>query len=98
MTGSPATRCSSDFGNAWVSGFYLLGIASASFHLANGLWGFTYSWGLVTGQKSQDLVWKACMGLGFVVFLMGVNALMGFSGRGLDLFQHEKTPPAAVSK
>jgi succinate dehydrogenase / fumarate reductase cytochrome b subunit len=71
--------------------FYLLGILSAAFHMANGLWGFTYSWGLVRGQKSQDLVWKACMGLGLVVALMGVNALLGFSGHGLDLFQAQKT-------
>ena len=65
--------------------FYLLGILSAAFHMANGLWGFTYSWGLVTGQKSQDLVWRACMGLGLVVALIGVNALLGFSGHGLAL-------------
>jgi len=75
--------------------FYLLGILSAAFHMANGLWGFTYSWGLVTGQKSQDMVWKACMGLGLAVALMGVNALLGFSGRGVDMFQHEKTQAAA---
>jgi succinate dehydrogenase/fumarate reductase cytochrome b subunit (b558 family) len=74
-----------------IFAFYLLGILCAAFHMANGLWGFTYSWGLVTGQKSQDLVWKACMGLGLAVALIGVNALLGFSGHGVDLFQHEKT-------
>jgi succinate dehydrogenase / fumarate reductase cytochrome b subunit len=71
--------------------FYLLGILSAAFHMANGLWGFLFAWGIVTGQKSQDMVWKACMGLGLAVALIGVNALLGFSGRGLDWFQHEKT-------
>jgi succinate dehydrogenase / fumarate reductase cytochrome b subunit len=65
--------------------FYLLGILSAAFHMANGLWGFTYSWGLVTGQKSQDLVWKGCMGLGVIVALIGVNALLGFSGHGMAI-------------
>lgn len=75
--------------------FYLLGILCAAFHMANGLWGFTYSWGIVTGQKSQDLVWKGCMGLGLAVALMGINALLGFSGHGVDLFQHAKTEMAA---
>ncbi len=67
--------------------FYVLGVLSAAYHLSNGLWGFTYSWGLVTGQKSQDLVWKACMGLGVVVALMGINSLLGFLGHGVNIFQ-----------
>jgi succinate dehydrogenase / fumarate reductase cytochrome b subunit len=67
--------------------FYLLGILSAAFHAANGIWGFTYSWGLVTGQKSQDLVWKACMGLGLFIAFMGVNSLLGFTGHGINIFQ-----------
>jgi succinate dehydrogenase / fumarate reductase cytochrome b subunit len=89
------------YSNGLISAFYALGILSASFHLANGLWGFTYAWGLVTGQKSQDLVWKACMGLGVAVALMGLNALAGFSGHGVDYFQHAKTeaplPAASTS-
>ncbi|HTB21072.1 MAG TPA: succinate dehydrogenase [bacterium] len=79
--------------------FYVLGILSAAYHLSNGLWGFSVSWGLVSGQKSMDLAWKACMGLGLAVALMGLNALAGFEGHGLDIFQHDKTqaPPALSS-
>jgi succinate dehydrogenase / fumarate reductase cytochrome b subunit len=77
---------------------YVLGIGAASFHLANGLWGFAMAWGLVTGAKSMDALWKGCMALALGVFLMGINALLGFQGRGIDIFQHEKTPaPAAAS-
>lgn len=83
------------YSHGLIGAFYALGILSASFHLANGLWGFTYAWGLVTGQKSQDMVWKACMGVGLAVFLMGMNALAGFSGHGIDYFQHEKTAALA---
>jgi succinate dehydrogenase / fumarate reductase cytochrome b subunit len=75
---------------------YVLGIGAAAFHLANGLWGFAVAWGLVTGAKSMDALWKLCMGAGVAVFLMGVNALLGFRGQGVDFFQHEKTPKAAV--
>jgi succinate dehydrogenase / fumarate reductase cytochrome b subunit len=86
-----------DFSHPLWAAFYVLGILSASYHLSNGLWGFAVAWGIVSGQKSMDLAWKACMGLGVLVALMGLNALAGFEGKGVDLFQHEKTqaPPAA---
>jgi succinate dehydrogenase / fumarate reductase cytochrome b subunit len=87
---------SGEYARPLVFIFYLAGIVAAAFHMANGLWGFTYSWGLVTGQKSQDIVWKACMGLGVVVALIGINALLGFSGRGLDVFHHDAVPAAAA--
>jgi len=84
-----------EYSRPLVAAFYVLGILSAAFHLSNGLWGFSVSWGIVRGQKSMDLAWKACMGLGVAVALMGLNALAGFEGRGVDLFQHEKAQAAA---
>lgn len=83
------------FARPAVAAFYALGIVSAAFHLANGLWGFAVAWGLITGQRSMDLAWRACMGLFVAVALMGLNALAGFQGKGVDLFQHEKTRAAA---
>jgi succinate dehydrogenase / fumarate reductase cytochrome b subunit len=85
------------YANPLIFGGYILGIAATAFHLANGLWGFCFSWGIVTGQKSQDALWKVCMGLGVVTFLMGTNAALGFKGKGLDVFQHLKTSNAAAS-
>jgi succinate dehydrogenase / fumarate reductase, cytochrome b subunit len=86
-----------EFGHPLLAGFYILGILSAAYHLSNGLWGFGVSWGILSGQKSMDLAWKACMGLGLAVALMGLNALAGFEGKGLDWFQHDKTQPAPLS-
>lgn len=87
-------RLATDYQNPVFFIGYVLGIFAAAFHLANGLWGFAAAWGIVTGQKSMDLLWKLCMGLGVAVFLMGMNALLGFSGRGIDIFQHSKRPAA----
>ncbi len=81
-----------EYANPLVFWFYALGIASAAFHIGNGLWGFAVAWGIVSGQKSQDRAWKVCMGIGLVTFLMGINSLLGFSGRGVDIFQHSKKP------
>jgi succinate dehydrogenase / fumarate reductase, cytochrome b subunit len=88
-----------EFGHPLLAGFYVLGILSAAYHLSNGLWGFGVSWGILSGQKSMDLAWKACMGLGLVVALMGLNALAGFEGKGVDWLQHDKTqaPAAALA-
>jgi succinate dehydrogenase / fumarate reductase, cytochrome b subunit len=39
--------------NPWIYAFYLAGILSATFHLANGIWSFSIVWGLTTGPKAQ---------------------------------------------
>ncbi len=88
---------SADFSRPAWAAFYVLGIVSAAYHLSNGLWGFAVSWGLLRGQRSMDLAWKACMGLGVAVALMGLNALAGFEGHGLDVFQNAKTPAAVTA-
>ena len=33
--------------------FYLVGIISAIFHFANGLWSFLVSWGITVSPRSQ---------------------------------------------
>ncbi len=78
-----------------ISGFYALGIVSAAFHLSNGLWGFAVAWGIVTGEKSMDLAWKACIGLGVGVALMGLNALAGFHGHGVKALFYTEAPSAS---
>ena len=88
---------SAHYANPLVSAFYALGILSAAFHLSNGLWGFACAWGIVSGEKSMDLAWKACMGLGLVVALMGLNALAGFHGKGVDVFNHHEEAPVAAA-
>ena len=83
------------FSVRWVAAFYALGILSAAFHLANGLWGFAVAWGIVSGSKSMDAAWKACMGLGLIVAFMGLNAMAGFFGKGLDVLNYKGEAPAA---
>lgn len=84
-----------NYSNPWVSGFYVVGILSAAFHLSNGLWGFAVAWGIVSGAKSMETAWKVCIGLGVVVALMGLNALAGFQGHGIDIFDHQEAPAAS---
>ena len=40
-------------GNPWIYAFYVLGILSATFHLANGIWSFSIVWGLTVSPAAQ---------------------------------------------
>jgi succinate dehydrogenase / fumarate reductase cytochrome b subunit len=77
-----------------VFGFYVLGVASAAFHLGNGLFGFAIHWGITTGREAQ----RNAARLGYAVFvvltLVGVNALFGFLGKGVRVF--ERAPEAGA--
>ena len=61
-----------------VFGFYVLGIAACVFHLANGLAGFLFSWGLTVGPRSKRLAGIACAGFGAAVMALGMKALLAF--------------------
>ena len=62
--------------------FYVVGVACASFHFANGLWTFLIVWGITVGPRGQRLASYACAALGVILFAMGVNSLFGFLARG----------------
>ena len=57
---------------------YVMGVLSAAFHLANGLWTFGIVWGITAGRQAQRLSSYACAALGVVVAGMGINSLFGF--------------------
>jgi succinate dehydrogenase / fumarate reductase cytochrome b subunit len=65
-----------------VFAFYVVGILSACWHLGNGLFGFAIHWGLATGRKSQQLAGRLAMAVFVVLTVVGLNALLAFSGHG----------------
>jgi succinate dehydrogenase/fumarate reductase cytochrome b subunit (b558 family) len=58
---------------------YILGIAACTFHFANGLWGFCFSWGITVSRRSQQLAAVAFGLLGVVVFVLGANTAIYFA-------------------
>jgi succinate dehydrogenase/fumarate reductase cytochrome b subunit len=58
---------------------YLIGIAAAVFHFANGLWGFCFSWGITVSRRSQRLGAAVFSLVGIAVFLMGANTAIYFA-------------------
>ncbi|MEO8191906.1 MAG: succinate dehydrogenase cytochrome b558 subunit [Acidobacteriota bacterium] len=65
-------------GNSWIYAFYIAGILSATFHLANGLWSFSIVWGITVGPRAQ----RRMMYISAVVFLalsvVGVRSISAF--------------------
>ena len=76
---SPYDDVAATLANPAVFGFYVLGIASAVFHLANGIQGFLFSWGFTVGERSKRLAGVACTGIGVAVFALGMRALFAFT-------------------
>ncbi len=62
----------------FVMAFYGLGIFSAAFHFANGLWSFAISWGITVSTQSQQLFSYVCFGIGVLVFSLGIRILLAF--------------------
>ena len=84
--------------NPGIFVFYVLGVTAAAYHLGNGLFGFAIHWGIAVTRPAQR---RAAMSgtLVFVVLtLVSINALLGFEGMGVRLFERtgETTATAAA--
>jgi len=58
--------------------FYVAFVVAAAFHLANGLWGFGVSWGLLRSPRAQEGFGYASMVLFALLAVAGVNILFAF--------------------
>ena len=55
--------------------FYVVGLLSASWHFAYGIWLFCAKWGLVSGEKAQKRLLIACLGFFVVMSSVGLGTL-----------------------
>jgi succinate dehydrogenase / fumarate reductase, cytochrome b subunit len=70
----------------WVLPLYGLGIASAAWHLANGLWSFAIAWGITVKRSTQDAMLKfVSLPLFVLITAMGWYALSRFKVSAADL-------------
>lgn len=58
---------------------YLIGILSATFHFANGLWGFCISWGIIIGRTAQRNASIVFALFGLILTVLGVATVIEFS-------------------
>lgn len=81
---------------AWFA-FYVAGVLAACFHFGNGLFGFAIHWGLVTGRGAQRAARHFGLAVFVVLSLVGINALLGFRGQGVNLFERHSETPATLT-
>ena len=67
-----------EFLNPVILFVYLIGIASTTFHFANGLWLFLVDWGITVGERAQRFSGYACAALGIALTVVGVSAALAF--------------------
>ena len=64
--------------NPWIYAFYVAGILSATFHLANGVWSFSIVWGLTIGAKAQRRMLYVSAAVFLVLSYIGVRGIQAF--------------------
>jgi succinate dehydrogenase / fumarate reductase, cytochrome b subunit len=57
---------------------YIVGIASASYHLGYGIWNFCIRWGITISEAAQGRIMKISAAVAIALTLMGWAALAGF--------------------
>lgn len=65
------------FQNPLYGFMYLIGVISASFHFANGMWSFLVAWGVTVGPRAQRVstfIWMAVFVILSVMFWMSIGA------------------------
>ncbi|WHY65902.1 succinate dehydrogenase cytochrome b558 subunit [Neobacillus sp. SuZ13] len=62
----------------FMFGFYVVGIISAIFHFANGLWSFLVSWGITVSPRSQVISTYVTIVIFLALSFVGVTTLLAF--------------------
>ncbi len=73
-----ASRLQIGLNFAW----YVVGIGSVVFHLANGLWLFLVDWGIAIGPRAQKILGYTCAIIGIGLFIFGLDAASAFIRSG----------------
>ena len=82
------------FGVPGYALLYLVGIAAATYHFANGLVGFCASWGITTSRKSQKRAAWLFGSAGVLLFVLGTQTVLYFAtGSRLYLGADAKDAP-----
>lgn len=66
----------------WSFALYVIGVVSASFHFANGMWSFLVSWGITVGPRAQRVstyIWMGVFVLMSVMFVLSLTAFLDSS-------------------
>lgn len=63
---------------------YAIGVLSAVYHLANGIWTAGITWGVWTTPQAQRRADRLCIGFGVLLAAIGIGSLAGFARVDVD--------------
>jgi succinate dehydrogenase / fumarate reductase cytochrome b subunit len=78
--------------NPWLLVFYVIGLIAASWHFAYGIWLFAAKWGIVSGDKAQQRLLRACLAFFMLLSVVGLVSLYTFRER----FQESPGPATNI--
>lgn len=58
---------------------YMVGIVSATYHFANGIWTFLITWGITVSPKSQKIFHYVAIGIFLILSYIGLRAIWAFA-------------------
>jgi succinate dehydrogenase / fumarate reductase cytochrome b subunit len=73
--------------------FYIVGLVSASWHFAYGIWLFAAKWGFTPGEKARQRFLAVCLAFFVIMSSAGLTSLYTFRAR----FAQQPTDPAGAS-
>jgi succinate dehydrogenase / fumarate reductase cytochrome b subunit len=65
--------------NPFMLVIYIIGVISAVFHFANGLWSFSVTWGITVTPRSQLIATYVTLGIFIVLSYIGLEAVLAFT-------------------
>ena len=68
----------SELQNPWLAVFYVLGMLSASWHFAYGIWLFCAKWGITVGERARKRLGYVCVAIGLLLAVMAGGSLYAF--------------------
>jgi succinate dehydrogenase / fumarate reductase cytochrome b subunit len=64
--------------NPLILTVYIVGTIACVYHLTNGIFTFTITWGIAAGARAQTIVNRACVALFMVLAIVGISILIAF--------------------
>jgi len=62
----------------WMVAFYFVGVLSATWHFAYGIWLFCAKWGITTGQAARRNLGYVCIAIGIAMALIWSATMVSF--------------------
>jgi len=66
------------FENPWVLAFYVIGIVTASWHFAYGIWLFAAKWGITVGDRARRRFGYVCVLIAVLFIAVGLATIRAF--------------------